>query len=146
MAAPQAPPPDLPRVVRTLHGALTAGMALATATFVFLIRVRHGQGYVGDSKLGVVLAALGVGLLAVALGVLRRRIPERAPEQTPVGFWSAESVSAAIMLWAVVEAAGLMGLVGYLLTGETIPVVVAGLAVATLLLLGPGRLEGEGAG
>jgi hypothetical protein len=135
------------RTVRALHGALVAGMILAGGTFVFLIRVRHGKGLLpAPSSLGLVLAGLGLSVVAAALLILRGRIPERASGEDPPAFWSAQNVGAAIALWAGIEAGGLLGMVGYLLTGGTLPAAAGAVGIAVMVFMGPARLEGEGGG
>jgi hypothetical protein len=94
--------------------------------------------------LTLVLAGVSVVLLAVAVSVLRPRVPERGPEQAPDQYWNEpRSRGSAIMLWASIEGAGLVGVVGYFLTGGTAPAVAFALAFGSLVLLRPERLEGS---
>jgi hypothetical protein len=87
-----------------------------------------------------------VALLGVAAALVRPRVPERVASQTPEVYWTAaETRGPAILLWALVEAAALVSLVGYLLTRGVPPGAAAGLAIVTLILFRPTRLEGEGA-
>lgn len=84
--------------------------------------------------------------LAVASVFARRRIPERRLDQAPDTFWANPGATgAAILLWALIEGAGLVGWVGYLLTGVTAPALSAVIAIGALLVFRPSRLEGEGA-
>src|SRR5207244_12647679 len=97
-------PADFARVVRIMHGAMVAGLALVGATFFLLLRVRQSPALGSTPSLGVALAGLGVGLLAVTVTVLRRRVPERPLDQSPDAYWATvERRGAAIALWAVVE-------------------------------------------
>jgi len=139
--------PSIPfsRTVRMMHGALVGGLMLAGVAFFVLLRVQ-GRPLGGAPKVGITLAILAVGLLFVAVAVLRRRIPERRLDQTPDVFWvSAETRGVSILLWAVVDAAGLMGWMGYVFTGGTAPAVAAVLSIVTLLMFRPSRLEANGA-
>ena len=134
------------RTVRILHGALLAGLVLVGATFALMLRLGHSQSFPSAPTIGLVLAGLGVILLAVAATVLRPRLPEGRPDQSAVAYWAAaDTRGSAIVLWSVVQAAGLIALIGYLLTGAIVPLTVGALALATLFLLRPSRLEGDGA-
>ena len=141
-----APAPISPaRAVRLLHFALTAGVTLAGAVFIMLVRFQHFSfGIARD--VGLILSGIAVGLVAVASIVARRRIPERSSDQAPDTFWAnPDATGGAILLWALIEGAGLAGWVGYLLTGAIAPAVAAVIAIGTLLVFRPSRLEGEGA-
>jgi hypothetical protein len=133
------------RATRILHGALVVGLVLVGGTFYVLLRVLQGP-LGGAPNIGVVLAGLAVGLLVVASTVLRRRVPERRFDQSQDEYWaSVESRGASIVLWAVVDGAGLIGWVGYVLTGGAAPAAAAVLSIVTLIFfLRPSRLEGEG--
>ena len=132
------------RVVRILHTALLGGLTLCGAMLYFVRRVLQPPA-VGEAPiLTVVLAVTAVVLLVIAVGVLRPRIPDRRPEQDSDAYWrDATSRGAAIVLWATVEGAGLVGAVGYFLTGGTAPAVAFALALAALVLFRPGRLDGD---
>lgn len=139
---PTANPVSPARAVRILHGALVGGLVVAGATFTILLRVQGPFG--APSTVGLILTGIAVGSLALAVMVFRRKVPERAPGQSPDAYWSAaETRGAAIVLWAVIESAGLLSLIGWLQTGELAPVAVAALAAGLLILVRPARLEGD---
>jgi hypothetical protein len=142
--APQLP--NASRVVRILHTALLGGLFLC-GTVLYLVRRVSPPPAVGEAPtFTLVLAVVGVVLLVVAVGVLRPKIPDRRPEQDADTYWSdVGSRGPAIVLWATIEGAGLVGAVGYFLTGGTAPAVAFALALAALVLLRPGRLDGDGA-
>jgi hypothetical protein len=133
-----------PRAVRVLHAALVAGLSSVGATFLFLqrgLRIDFGFG----AGLGRVFAVMALVVLAVALFFLRSRIPQRRSDQSPDEYWSArESRDAAIILWAIVQGAGLVGWVGYLLTGSVAPGLIAVVSILSLILIRPSRIEGPG--
>ena len=134
--------PPVARAVRIMHGALVAGVLLVGGVFFSLLRIR-GQAPATGRTLGVALAAVSIGLVLVAASVLRRRVPERRPEQSPDAYWAAvESRGPAIVLWAVTEGASLISLVGYFLSGATAPAAAAAVAIAMLILYRPSHLEG----
>lgn len=137
-------PPVAPvfrRAIRMLHGALVGGLALAGATFVLLVQIQ-GRALGGPPIVGFVLAGIAVSLLVVAAAIARPKVPERASHQSPEAYWdSAEARGAAILLWAVVDGAGLAGCVGYLLTGGAAPAAAAVLSILALFVFRPSRLE-----
>ena len=139
-------PSTFARAVRLMHGAMTAGCVLAGGVFVLVRRLGTGPTLAGHATIGVVLAGASVALLAVATALVRPRLPERIASQTAEVYWTAaETRGPAILLWATVEGAALVSLVGYLLTGGALPAAAAGLAILALILFRPSRLEGEGA-
>ena len=141
---PAASPIAPARAVRLLHFSLTAGITVAGAVFIVLVRFQHRS--LGISHdIGLILAGIGVGLVAVASTLARRRTPERASDQSPDTFWAnPDATGGAIVLWALIEGAGLVGWVGYLLTGVTAAAVAAVIAIGALVVFRPSRLEGEG--
>jgi hypothetical protein len=95
---------------------------------------------------GIVFAAGALVQVGVALAVVRRKIPARRYDQSVEGYWSANEVRGpSIMLWSLLEGAGLFSAVGYLLTGGTLPGTVALIALFVLVSVRPSRLEDEGA-
>ena len=141
----QGPPlANAPRVVRILHTALLGGLILSGAT-LYLARRLSQPPPVGEARvLTLVLAVVSVGVLVIAVGMLRPRVPERRSEQNPEAYWTDASRAAAIVLWAAIEGAGLVGAVGYFLTAAAAPTVAYALALAALVLFRPARLEGDG--
>ena len=131
----------LRRSIRLLHFALVAGLALVGGTFALLLRIQ-GRPLEGPSIVSLVLAGAAVSLLIVAAAVVRPKVPERSSDQSPEAYWdSAEARGAAILLWAVVDGAGLVSCVGFLLTGGAAPAAAAVLSILALLLFRPSRLE-----
>ena len=143
---PAVQPIAAARGARILHAALVIGLILVGATFFFLLRVQ-GQPLVGGGPLiGYVTAGLALLNLAVVLGLLRPRIPQRRMDQSPDDYWGTnEARGAAIIIWAMIEGAGLLSWVGYVLTGGIVPAAVAALSIVALIMLRPSQLEGDGA-
>ena len=126
--------------MRMMHFALVTGLALAGGTFALVIRAQ-GRPLGGPPILGFVLAGIAVSLLIVAIAIVRPKVPERPSDQPPETYWdSADARAAAVMLWAVVDGAGLAGCVGYLFTGGVAPAGAAVLAILILLTFRPSRL------
>ena len=134
------------RVVRILHGALLAGLVLAGAVFFVLLRIQ-GRPLGAAPSARLILAAVAVALLIVASTVFRRRTPERRFDQAREQYWaSAEIRGFSILLWAVVDGAGLVAWMGYVFSGGVAPAAAAVLSIVTLFAFRPSRLEGEGEG
>jgi hypothetical protein len=134
------------RAVRILHTALCGGLFLSGAMLYLVRHVLRPPAVREGRVLALPLAVVAAVLLGVAVGVLRPKVPDRRPEQGSEAYWSdVESRGPALMLWASIEGAGLIGAVGYFLTGAVAPAGAFALALAALVLLGPGRLEGDGA-
>jgi hypothetical protein len=133
---------DPARAVRVMHFALVTGVVLAGGVFAFLVQVR-GLTLAPLPRVATITAAVSIGLLAVAVLFLRRRILTRPFNETPDAYWARpEHRGAAIVLWAVTEGAALLGLIGYLLSGALAPAVAAVLATVTLAVFRPAHLEG----
>src|SRR5438876_946252 len=95
---------------------LLGGLILSGAT-LYLARRLSQPPPVGEARvLTLVLAVVSVGVLVIAVGMLRPRVPERRSEQNPEAYWTDASRAAAIVLWTAIEGAGLVGAVGYFLT------------------------------
>src|ERR1041384_706226 len=134
------------RSTRILHAALVIGQILVGATFFFLIRVQ-GPLAGGTPLIGYATAGLALAILSVAFVFLRPRIPQRGTDQSPNDYWSrAEVRGAAIVIWTVVEGAGLFSWIGYLMTASIVPAAVGVLAIITEFALRPSRLAGDEGG
>jgi hypothetical protein len=133
---------DAARVARILHGALLAGLALAGAVLAMVRRVGHVRPLEAAPTIGLALAGVAFVLLAVAIVVLRPRMPERRADQSADAYWMAgESRGAAIVLWSVVQAAGLVASVASFVTGATAPIAVAAAALIVLFMFRPSRFD-----
>lgn len=129
------------RGMRILHAALTAGLTLGAIVFFIVRRVSPVPALAQAQVLSLALTVAAISAIVVAFTVLRPRFPARASEQTADVYWGDAAVRmSALVLWAVVEGAGLIAAVGYLLTGATPPLVALVLAILTLASLRPERL------
>lgn len=141
MEPPRTTAPNA-RAMRVIHLALTLGLTLAGVVFYLVRRVQQLPPLVHSPAVGIALAVAAASALVVAVTVVRPRVPEQAPEQTRDSYWEDATVRmTVIVLWAVVEGAGLLGAVGYILTGATAPAIALALGIVTLATLGPGRFE-----
>ena len=131
------------RILRLIHGSMVAGLLVMTAALYAVRRVASSHA-LSVPIVAPVLAGVGLVLLAVAATIMRPRIPPRRGDQSADEYWSGlETRTAAILLWAIAEGAGLVGCVGYFLTGATAPAVTVFLALVLLTFFRPSRLEGE---
>jgi hypothetical protein len=72
----------------------------------------------------------------VALLVLKPRVPVRRTSQPVEAYWS--SVTGTILpMWFVMEGAGLLAIVGYLLGGETVAAIAIAVSIGTFIWYGP---------
>jgi hypothetical protein len=113
---------------------------MVIAVMVMLQRLRGGP-LLADPVPVAVYLTTGLALMLVVLVVLLRprflaRETRGAVEQPASGR------SGPILLWALLDAAGTLGAVGYLLTGAVAPLVSAAIALVALLWHSPHRLAG----
>lgn len=128
--------------MRVIHLVLTLGLTLAGVMFFIVRRVQELPALVHSPAVGIALTAAAISALFAAVTVVRPRVPPQAPEQTPDMYWGDATVRMTVLvLWAAVDGAGLLGAVGYLLTGATAPAIALVLGIVTLATLGPGRFE-----
>jgi hypothetical protein len=127
---------------RILHGSLAAGLGLALAVFLFLryrgvvplLRADTARDLIALAMSGAACVAIAVGLLA-----LRPRVPRREPGQTVDAYLDREDViAAALPIWALCEGGGMIGAVGFALTGAIAPAIVGVASLVALLFYGPG--------
>jgi hypothetical protein len=129
-----------------LHGALLAGLVVIAVVFVGIMQAQGGPVLApggGTPIVAYALTGFALSALVMATVVLRPRISPRG-SVPPDEYWSTPlHRTAALLLWVVTEAAGWIGAVGYLLTGNPVPAAVGALAIASLVLQSPGRLTGD---
>ena len=134
--------PDRATLIRLIHLALFTGTALM-GIVMFIARGRASPPPSVDLTLGLALAGVAVLGITIALTQLRQRIPARSSDQSPADFWGNDRArAAALIFWAVLEGAGLLGVVAYYLSGSAIPLGVAVLAVIVGFVMRPAVLEG----
>jgi hypothetical protein len=123
---------------RIIHFALQLG---AVAVTVVLAAVRATRPPVqGPPALLPVLLAAAVATIALAFA-LKSRLPHR-PAATSADDWWAANLRSAILIWALLESAAMIGAVFYLIGVGTWGLGVAAAALALLVANGPKRLAG----
>ena len=97
-----------------------------------------------ETPSAIVYALISVAFtaMAVAILVLRPKVPRRGSAQSPDDFW-AHAATPALVLWAPLEGAGLLGLVAYAMSGSPVVLAVPFMAILALLVYRPGALEGS---
>ena len=129
------------RAIRVLHVAMTLGLVLIAGVFLSLRRLKPG--FDVWPPIGLVTAGFAVVQLAAVLGILIPRMPRRPADQSPDDYWMTVARGDAIIVWAMLEAAGLLSAVGYLLTGAVASTATGVVAIVALALMGPARFEGQ---
>lgn len=136
------PRPDIAKVIRLIHIALTMGVALMAGVMIVMRSTGAGAAPSGTAMQGYLIAGMGVMAIAVGLAVLRPRVPARGSTESPEEYWTEMRRAAAIVVWALIEAGGLMGVVGFMLTGLWTPLAVTAISLAGLFLTRPASFEG----
>ena len=136
--------PPAARAATVLHAVLFAGLAAIGGAFILVMHLQGGPLVSGAGAIGYVLAAAGVATLGYAALAVRPRIPERAAGQATDEYWrDGNNRGPAVLVWLLCEGAGVIGWVGYLITGMLVATVPAVLGLVALLAYGPSRLAGE---
>jgi len=146
------PPDEQPavgrRTARTLYGALLGGFVLILCLLAYLrfsgvlpaplSNDTHGP------LIALLLAAATVPGVTLGLLIFKPRVPWPAPHEAAEAYWSRPAtIQSALLVWVLWEGAGIIGAVGFLLTGHVAPGGMAALALALLLLHGPGFFAGR---
>lgn len=139
MTGPRVAAPTATRI-RLIHFSLVMGVALFASVVYFLLRPGSSS---APSNLPPFVPGLLMGLSLGAFGLsifLRRRIPHRRSDHSPDSFW-ATALSPALITWAVLQAAGLLDVIAYMLSGSRPAMGLAILAVILLAVVNPAYLE-----
>jgi hypothetical protein len=120
----QGPAPDsLP----LLYGAMAAGVLLYAAVLVFVLRPADASASALPLRIGWLVVAVGVTLLA---GVIQQRVRASAPDDP-------SRMTNALVVWAAVEGQALLGLTGYFLTGDRLLLILPLVLFVYLFLRNP---------
>jgi hypothetical protein len=85
-------------------------------------------------------SVIAVALVAVALFVLRPRVPGCVPGQSGEEFWSAPEMGGKVLpIWFLLDGGGMIAAVGYILTSQPVSAFAMGLAIASYWWCGPDR-------
>ena len=126
---------------RQLHVPLVLGLLGNFAVFAYffargmipLLPPPTDYGLIGGG-----MAAASLVLLLIGFLVFKPRVPRRHAGQSPEAFMSDPEVFKRVMLpWIMWEGGGVIGVVGFAITGQVYPAMAALLALLALVLYGP---------
>ena len=139
--------PSPATTARIIHAAITAGVVILFAVFLFL-RTRMRPEFPAETA-GILKWVAVAVLVASAFGsyLVRSRIPAPAPAPASGSgrdeWWKAVQPKA-VVCWAIAEGGGLAALaVGWITGNTTLMALGAGVALAMLFVSRPGALEGS---
>ncbi len=122
-----------------LHTFLLAGVLGVQAVIAALFWLEVAPLSPETSPVPFVCAGVGVALLVGGL-VYRTRVPQPTHSITIESHWTQPTtMSAASMVWFLMEGGAIISAVGFLLSGETAPGIVSAVAFVAILLSGPRR-------
>ena len=126
-----------PPIAPVLHRSLLTSLLLVTGVLVVLRSGDTGASPLGANHLlGYLLSALSFTLVGVAVLFLKPRVPVRRERQPEEEYWS--SVTGTILpMWFMMEAAGVIAVVGYFLTGMTVAAVAIAVSIGLFIWYGP---------
>jgi hypothetical protein len=127
-----------------LHRFLGIGLAALGLTFAVLTAVgvapllpQHDE---GARIIGYAASGLAVLVILAALLVFKPRVPERPERQAVVDFWSTPLVVQRVMrVWFLLEGAGVLAGIAFLLTGDLVPLLTMAVAMVLYWICGPNR-------
>lgn len=127
------------RTVRIIHAAFAGGVAFVALGVHLGLRPQLKPEPLESSIVNVIV---GLSLLvsAVALTLLRGRVPKKSTNESADLFWTRASLPA-LVSWAALEGGGLLAVVAYFLSGSTWALAAIGVALFGLLVISPGHFE-----
>jgi hypothetical protein len=139
---PGVDPAKAAMTARIIHAAISSGVVLLFAVFLFL----RGSANLDAAGSGRLLRIVGYVMLAggvLASGMLRGRIARRR-RGTDLAEWWSQCLPKAIVTWAIAEGAGLAAMVmGWLIGDTTLLALGAAVSLALLFASRPTRLQSE---
>lgn len=119
---------------------MVTGMVLFALVGHFVMRPSVAADLV-DFPAALLRALIGVSLGACCLSLLlRRRVRRRAADESADSFWMT-AAGPALVTWAFLDAASLLGILLYALTGSPSGLGVTAVAVVLFVILNPAHLE-----
>lgn len=129
---------------RLLHATMVIGPLVILAIYAYLLFAVTGPILETGGVIGLALALAAGMTVVLATTLFRGRVPRRPATQPVAAFWAeATTIGAAIVLWAMFEAAVVIALTAWLLSGSMVALVVALIALGVLILHSPGHLAGK---
>ena len=115
-----------------LHRVLLIGQVTLAGVFLFTYfrGISPLQGSDSASLIAYALSGISALQIVVALFVIKPRVPARSAAQSVEEYWSSASTTQQVLLVLfVLESAAVVGAVGFFLTGDLLPAMVAGIAI-----------------
>ena len=123
-----------------LHRFLGMGATGLAVVMVFL-RTQAEPPSPDDAQTAIMaygFAVVSLAMMAIAVLVLARRVPERSLSQRVEEYWMTPAVMAPVQLvWFVSEGAAILSTVGYFLTGHLAPAATMVVTISAFWWLGP---------
>jgi hypothetical protein len=89
-----------------------------------------------------VIGGIAVVLVLIGVFVLKPAVPARRAGQTSAEYWAApKTVQKAMSVWFIVQGAGTLAAVGFLMTGHAVAAAAMILAIAVFWIVGPETFE-----
>ena len=130
-----------PSTVPLLHRFLGFGMFAIAGTFTGLIATGIGpliKEPGSEQQLAWIMTGISLAVGATALLVLKPRVPERRPGQSVQEYWSnIEIAGKAMTVWFLLEGAGMLAAIAFLLTGVSAAGLVMALTIVAFWMTGP---------
>lgn len=128
----------------TIHRVLLGGSIVIALVFAYLNLFQTGPLLEDGIMVGYLLAAPSLAATVLGSTLLRSRIVGRSAGQSPAAYWSEpRHFGRAMGLWVVLEQGAIVGLVGWLLSGNLVALVAGATAMGALGYFSPSRLAGE---
>ena len=132
--------------VRKLYLILFAGLTVIGGVMLVLTLKLTGPRLAPGNTtdiIGYVIAALAFAPFLMGVYWARGQVPARVPGESADEYWKPESRGRALMLWVLCEGSGILGAVGYHLTGGAAPLALFGLCWLAMVWYALSRLAGE---
>lgn len=127
------------KTIRLIHASLITGLLLLFLVTHFILRRTLTEPLEISTDMLHVL--LGAALAGCALSLLlRRRVPQRATDESKDLFWT-RAATPALIMWASLEAPCLLAILLYMRTGSQSAIGVAAIAAVLFVILNPAFLE-----
>ena len=126
-----------------LHKLLGVGLVIVAGAMI-IARHSAGDSPQGSRMPAYVIAGVSAVMLGAALMLLKPLVPRRKTGQTVAAYWGdAAVVPKALLVWFILEGAGVTASISYFLGGGAYALVAIAAAVAAYWMNGPAVFENE---
>ena len=114
------------------------GLAVAFLGIMLVLGPLLGERNESSNLMGYGISAIALLVGIVALMLVKPQVPERRPGQSVDAYWSDQSVaSKALLVWFLIEGAGVLATIGFALTGHALTAITMCLAIVVFWMNGP---------